>query len=214
MNKITFLATSLALLLSACAAKPESPLASVEEQVRRWRQYMDDVHALHKRLIAGRAVSVTRQTGGYARHPGYYLEEIYTDTGSGRMISRLQRVRQMPTLLHAIEVYVHDRQGRLVRDYSVWYLPDYRNAPWAATVSLYAHENGLTAFRSFNADDVLVQEVCRGRYQGKDIDISFDEFARLEEERKPGGGALGSPLYKRCFGSLPVNSAGRYLKPQ
>lgn len=215
MKKITFLiALSLGLIAPLPAADPGPTLAPVDEQVQRWRQYVDDVHALHKRLIGGRAVSVANRTGGYANQPGYYQEETYTDSGSGRMISRLQWVRQTPTLLHAIEVYVHDRQGRIVRDYSVWYLPDHRNAPWAATVSLHAHPDGLTAFRSFNADDVLVQEACRGRYQGKDIDISFDEFARLEEERKPGGGALGSPLYKRCFGSLPVNSAGRFLKPQ
>lgn len=100
---------------------------------------MDDVHALHKCLIEGRAVSVASRTGGYASQPEYYQEQTYTDSRTGRVIGRLQWVRQTPTLLHSIEVYVHDRQGRVVRDYTVWYLPDFRNAPWAATVSMYAH---------------------------------------------------------------------------
>lgn len=175
---------------------------------------MDDVHALHKRLIEGRAVAVASRTGGYANQPEHYQEQTYTDSRTSQVISRLQWVRQTPTLLHSIEVYVHDRHGRVLRDYTAWYLPDFRNAPWAATVSMYAHPEGLTAFRTFDASDNLVWEVCRGQYRGKEIDLAFDEFARLREERKPGGGAQGSPLYKLCFGSLPANSAGRYLKPQ
>ncbi len=215
MKKITFLiALSLGLTAPLPAAGPAPTLAPVDEQVRRWRQYVDDVHALHKRLIEGRAVSVANRTGGYANQPGYYQEETYADSGTDRVISRLQWVRKTPSLLHSIEVFIHDRQGRVVRDYTAWYLPDFRNAPWAATVSLYAYTGELMAFRSFNADDIMTQEVCRGRYHGKDIEISLDEIERLREESKAGGGVLGSPLYRLCFAGLPVKSAGRYLKPQ
>lgn len=211
MTKITMIAAVLGLAMSAQAAGP----APVDEPVRRWRQFMDDVYALHRRLIAGRAVQVTRSVGGYARHPGYFRDEVYTDGVTGRVITRLQRVSQTPAQLHSIEVFIHDRRGRVVRDYSARYLPDARNAPWSATVSLYAYpHDGLTAFRSFDADDYPVQEVCRGRHRGKDVDIALDEFDRLREERKPGGGVLGSPLYRLCFRDLPLKSAGRYLKPQ
>lgn len=215
MKKITFLiALSLGLIAPLPAADPAPTLAPVDEQVRRWRQYVDDVHALHKRLIEGRAVSVANKTGGYANQPGYYQEETYTDSGTDRVISRLQWVRKTPSLLHSIEVFIHDRQGRVVRDYTAWYLPDFRNAPWAATVSLYAYPEGLMAFRTFDASDHLVWEVCRGQYRGKAVDLAFDEFARLREERKRGGGVMASPLYRLCFRDLPVHSAGRYLKPQ
>lgn len=208
------IAAGLCLVMSVPAAEP-TPTGPVDEQVRRWRQFMDDVHALHRRLIAGRAMQVTRRVGGYARHPEYFREEVYTDSRNGRVIGRLQWVSQAPTQLHSIEVFIHDRRGRVVRDYSAWYLPDARNAPWSATVSLYAYpDDGLMAFRSFDASDNPVQEVCRGRYRGEDVEIAFDEFDRLREERKPGGGMLGTALYRLCFQGLPLNSAGRYLQPQ
>jgi len=199
---------------SACLADQVRMPDTVDAEVRQWRRFMADIHALHRRLIAGREVRIARSRGGYARQPGFYREALYTDAATGRLISRLQWEAEAPDRLHSIEVFIRDRQGRVIRDYSAWYLPGFRNAPKAATVSLYAYTGELTAFRSFDASDVLVTEVCRGRYAGKDVDIALDEFERIHEERKPGGGVLGSPLYRLCFRNLPLKSAGRYLRPQ
>jgi hypothetical protein len=206
----------MGLLLALCsvnvaAQQIPTPMKEDSVHVRTWNRFVDELLQLHKSLTEGRAVTVSRKSGGYATHPDFYIEEEYRDD-KGRLISRVQWEKRHPDRVHVIEVYLHDRQGRVIRDYVGAYLPDYRNAPTQTLITLHGYNGKLHAFRTFDASGDLLYERCEGQYRGKpaDIRLEFDDIYAMEG--KPNT-TLTSKPYLACFKGIQ-KTAGKYLQPQ
>ena len=123
--------------------------------------------------------------------------------------------RENPKQLHSIEVFVHDKQGRVIRDYTAAYLPNYHNAPTQTLISLHRYNGSLHAFRSFDASGYRIIERCTGTLKGKEIDflLDEDEIAVALEDAYINKGPTVTAEYKSCFGDLQ-QEIGEYITPQ
>jgi len=199
-----------ALAQTPVTIEPINPKAG---HVERWNWFARAVYALHVRLISTRDVRKVERVGGYAHQPNFYREIEYVDRKSGLLISRVQWETAHPDRLHSIEVYIHDANGRVQRDYGAWYLTHSRTAPQATVINLYDYPEGLRALRQFDATDNRLFEMCEGTYRGQPVNIELWELEilRLAGELDT---VMTSPAYKACFAGLPAKGAGRYLTPQ
>ena len=173
-----------------------------------WDAFAKNTLALHRKLIAETPVIKKTKVGGYAHRPEYYIQHSYFDAKSHKLISRVQWEKADPDQLHTIEVYLYDEQGRVARDFTAAYLPDYHRAPTQTLISLHNYNGKLHAFRTFDASGYTIDEGCRGEYQGKQVEILLDE-----DEIADGSSEMDTPEYKACFGGLQAK-AGKYLIPQ
>ena len=214
MNKNNLsLFTGFLLVLLFCT--PTAMAASAKgdnSHARKWNQFANDVLGLHKQLTKKLPVSKTTKLGGYAGDPDYYIQETYTHKKNGKLISIVQWEKATPKNLHAIEVYVRDKQGRVLRDYSAAYLPDYRNAPTQTLVSIHKYNGDLHAFRTYEANGDRIVERCTGKLKDQEINfiLDEDEIAHAEAGMTD---VMEQADYKACFKGFPVE-AGKYVTPQ
>lgn len=194
------------------AQEPGNSIRANNDQVRQWNAFADNLYRLHQQQIAGRKIRETEQVGGYARLEGFYREVSYHDAASGRLLSRIQWERDNTDRIHGIEVYVHDDQGRVVRDYMAWYLPHYRNAPRATAINLYHFDGDLHGWRQFDASNTRTYERCTRQPNGAVV-LEYPDEDRLAEAAQDRRSAMHGPEYRRCFAGLG-KTAGRYLTPQ
>ena len=182
------------------------------EHARKWNKFADDVLVLHEALIKKIPVHKKTELGGYSGNPDFYKEERHYAKSHGKLISIVQWERDNPELLHTIEVYVRDDEGRILRDYSAAYLPQYRNAPTQTLVSIHIHNGDLHAFRTFEATGDRIVERCTGKLNGEEVNFILDEDEIAHAE----GGftdVMEQTDYKACFKGMP-EQAGKYLSPQ
>lgn len=180
--------------------------------VRRWNGFADNLLQLHKKLTNQQIHVIKTQMGGYAHMPNFYKEYQYINKKTGKLISQVQWEKSYPDNLHTIEVYLYDEYGRVSRDFSAAYLPEYRNAPTQTLISVHVYNGLLHAFRSFDATGDHILDRCTGRYNAKVINILLDED-ELYEGQFEKDGVMQSDTYKECFKGLP-ETAGKYLTPQ
>ncbi len=180
------------------------------EHVRTWNAFADNVLKLHQQQVKKRQLTRQTGTGGYAGMPDFYIEERFYL--GDKLVSKVQWEKGKPELLHAIELNILDEDGKIVRDYMVAFLPRYRNAPVQTLVSLHRHNNGLHAFRSFDASGYRVIERCTGQWQGREVNLLLDED-EIDAAIGDSQGIMESGEYKACFGDLQTE-AGKYLTPQ
>ena len=177
----------------------------------RWNLFAEKVFALHEKQLRGRQIKQTAQIGGYSRLPEFYREVIYSDTKINKMLSRIRWERANPSKFNLIEVYVYDTNGRVIRDYTVIYLPDSRHAPVVTLINLHHYNKDLHAFRQFDASGNLIYEHCQGRYQGEAVNLDLEEDDLIEAEDSTTG-VTATPGYKACFKELPV-VVDKYIQP-
>lgn len=210
MPRLAVLVRMTALLCLPVLAGAEA-LREDQGHVYRWNKFTDDLHVLHLEQLHGRSIREEVAMGGYPGQPAFYREVKYFDADTGRLLSIVQRESAHPERIHSITVYRHDDLGRVVRDYSSSYLPDYRNAPTQTLVFVHRYNNGLHAFRSFDASDDLLYEQCEGEIGGEKIFISLD-IDEIEEAAgelyQHDSGIMKQPAYRRCFGGMPASAAG------
>lgn len=221
----------LAGWLVGTAALP-APAAERLSRDQRWNRFAEQVYALHQKIVAAHDVREVRRVGGYYRRPEFYEEVRYLDAASGRLLSLIQWERERLEGLwgsvlslfrgprpqrefrhiHSIAVNLYDEQGRVIRDYSATYLPDYHKVPTQTLIFLHAYPGGLHAWRGFDASGNRLYEGCRGELEGQTLDLSLDgdDIARALDEA---GGPMETAAYRACFGTLP-ESAGPYLDPR
>lgn len=173
-----------------------------------WQAFAKNTVALHRKLISEVPVEKLTKHGGYADLPDFYIENSYINAKTHKLISKVQWEKSNPTQLHTIEVYLYDDKGRVTRDFTAAYLPNYHKAPTQTLISLHNYKGDLHAFRTFDASGYRIDEGCRGQYQGKDVEIILDE-----DEIADGSPEMQTPEYKACFGGLQ-KTAGKYLIPQ
>lgn len=202
-----------------------------EGQVARWNRFVDRLYAVHLRRLEKHEIRTESRIGGYHRFPEFFKETRYFDAASGRLLSKILWERGEDGLLdrlldlfqdedpaearrriHSIAIYYYDRQGRVTVDYSGTYLPRHKNAPIQTLIAVHHYNNGLHAFRSFDASGARIYEVCRGEYRGERVAIELDEDDLAVAEDDPQG-ILSTPVYQACFEALQAG-AGTYLNPQ
>jgi hypothetical protein len=221
------LATFAALSAGTAGAQQDVPKIGYNEQhVQRWNAFVDKLYALHLQQIAGIEVQANKTTGGYNRFPDFYDEVEYVDAATGRVLSRILWQRnlggapdsatavtpeQAVGRIHNIEVFIHGADGKVSRDYSATYLPDFRNAPIQTLISLHNYNGGLHAFRVFDASGVRIFEVCRDDGNGGKELVSFNEDQMNEARADPNSVMYGDD-YKACFDGLGT-TVGEYISP-
>jgi len=180
-----------------------------EAHVTSWNRFAKQAFDLHKRQIAGRAIRKTEVAGQYhgTAARGYaYTETSYHDARSGLLLSRVRVDRDRPKILHIVEVFIHDEQGHVIRDFGAIYLPWIQNAPIRTMVNLHQYNRDLHAYRQFDASGVRIYEHCQGRQSGARVDISL-------YEHEIGLPATASDTYQACFAGVQ-QTAGIYRSPQ
>lgn len=199
-------------MLCGLGMSPSGFAASADKSLNKheiaWSHFADQVLRLHRKLINAVPVVKKSHLGGYAHQPDFYREESYYNAHTHKLISRVRWERDNPRKLHTIEVYLYDDQGRVKRDYTAAYLPNYYRAPSQTLISFHAYHDGLHAFRSFDADGYRVDEGCRGQFQGKPVNIILDE-----SEIEDGTPEMQTPVYHACFAGMR-QKLGKYLTPQ
>lgn len=179
------------------------------KHVRVWNKFADDSLKLHKKLTDGKKLEVKTSIGSYANVKDFYIEHRYFD--KGRLISQVQWEKDDPSTLHTIEVFMHDKNGRVVRDFMAAYLPFYHNAPTQTLISIHHYNNELHAFRSFDASGDIVLERCMGKGdKGQLVNILLDEDDLYNDDDN----IMASADYKECFAGFKQNKLGKYIIPQ
>jgi hypothetical protein len=208
----------LGLALAMIAGTTDVQATDAHSQ--RWNAFVDALYDLHKQQVAGKNVREETETRGYPRWPDFYDEVRYIDADNGRLLSAIQwerdndnkvQPRDDRDRIHSIAVYIYDDQGRVIRDFSGTYLPDYKKAPTQTLIFLHAYNSGTHAFRSFDADNNLTYERCTGELNGQKVDIGLDEDAMYDAKEDPKS-VMYSVQYKTCFEGIPTE-AGSYLTP-
>lgn len=211
MTQRTLVALGLAcVLVPGVQAAEQSRQTMTEDKthVRTWNDFADACLALHKQQLADNKVREQTRVGGYANRPEFFKEHSYFAADNGALLSRIQWETDNPERMHTCEVYVRDQQGRVVRDYAAAFLPEGRNAPVQTLINLHDYNEGLHAFRQFDANGDRIYEFCEGNFDGKKVQL------RLFEEDIYGRNDMSStPLYKACFANLPMKP-GKYVDPQ
>ena len=201
-----------ALLLAAfsiwAAAAQVIRIEADDEHVTSWNRFAKRAYELHQRQIAGREIRQTVETGEYhgvaARGYGY-KETSYYDVRTGLLLSRVSFDRDRPNILHTVEVFIHDPQGRVMRDFASIYLPWAQNAPMRTLINVHQYNNGLHAYRQFDASGNRIYEQCKGAHAGTQVDISL-------EQQDIGPPTTASETYQACFAGVQ-ETVGAYLVP-
>lgn len=178
----------------------------------RWNRFADKMLEMHRNIVAENDIRTTEKLGGYFRQPGFFRDVKYYDRKTDRLLSRVQWEVKNPDRVHSMEIYFHNKSGKVIRDYGVAYLTDGRNAPVQTMINFHSYPGKLHAFRQFDASNNRTFERCEGQYKGKPVYISLSEMDILEIEDLPKS-VLTSAEYKKCFAGLPT-TAGKYLTPQ
>lgn len=191
------------------AAKGPTPMKEDRQQVTGWNRFFNELVQTHRWYEKNHAIKQVSSKGGYTTNPDFYREVSYYDKQTNRLLSRIRWESDKPEQIHMIEVFIYDRQGRLSRDYLAAYLPLFRNAPIQTLINIHYYNDGLHAFRQFDASGALIYEQCKGRYFNEDIMLSIDEdeFYLYRDETSD-----SYQTYIACFEMLP-REAGQYLKP-
>jgi hypothetical protein len=186
------------------------PMNEDNQHIRSWNAFAENVYQLHQKLSQVDGVTIRTRFGGYAGMPEFYREEQYYL--GDRLISKVQWEKAQDKVMHSIEVFIYDDQGRVIRDYTAAYLPTYRNAPTQTLISLHRYHDQLHAFRTFDASGYRILERCTGRLEGREVNLLLDEDEIAEALGVPGS-IMDSDEYRACFGDLQAE-AGMYLLPQ
>lgn len=199
---------SLCGLIFTIVVSGQAQAKAPNKHVITWDAFAKNLLALHHRLISEVPVIKKTKSGGYAHRPDFYIQNSYFNARTHKLISQIQWEKEHPNVLHTIEVYLYDDQGRVTRDYTAAYLPDYHRAPTQTLISLHNYNDGLHAFRTFDASGYRVDEGCRGKYHGKNVEIILDE-----NEIDDGAPEMNTAAYKACFEGVQ-EKAGKFLIPQ
>ena len=204
VTSLLFLPVLTIFPFTAFSAPSTIAMTPDEDQVKTWNRFADTVYALHERMLATHETRSTEEAGRYggefAKRFGF-RETSYYDAKSNRLLSRVRRDRDKPDNLHIVEVFVYDASGRLARDFSFIYLPWARNAPIRTFINLHHHSEGLHAYRQFDASGNLLYENCEGKFSGREVKISLEDF-----QIKPD--VTSTQTYKSCFAKIPANVSG------
>ena len=169
--------------------------------VKTWNKFADDLVKLKDKVLKGKQLKLETKIGGYSTDPNFYKETKYIDKKTGKLLVLEQLEKKKPHHLHVLEIYIRDKKGRVLRDYSVTFLPHARNAPVQTLINFHGYGGKMHGFRQFDVTGDLIYEQCKGFYKGKEVTI------HLFEDDLVNGGAdadkvMKSVPYKLCFAKV------------
>ncbi len=200
---------ALFTILPASAADSDSTVHEDHAQVEQWNRFADRLYEVHRKRVAAIPVRVEAREGGYGGDfsAGFrFVETSYFDRASGRLLDRIRVNKAKPKILHTIELNFYDPQGRVIRDYTAAWLPNFHNAPYQTLIDLYSYHGKLKAFRQWDASGEVLREQCEGPYMGKDVSLSYEDYEIPTDPWQESG------VYLACFAALP-KTAGKWLNP-
>ncbi len=198
---------AFATMLVPHVVEAKSSVQENRNQVESLNAFADELLTIVAHWGRSDGVKTTERISGYSGMPAYFREVEYLDSASGRLLARVRWINKTPDLAQMIELFMHDGQGKLVADYYVSYLADYRNAPMYALINLHQTDSDLGAFRQFDLFGDILFEQCRGEFFGEKVDFSIDSFDPAFSADN-----IAAELYASCFGFLPL-SLGKYTHP-
>jgi tetratricopeptide (TPR) repeat protein len=188
----------------------QTTLSVDNARVQRWRTFAEALYQQHLRQLEGHKIRTEETLGGYANNPNFYRDVKYFDADNGRLLSEIQWETANPETIHNITVNHYDSAGRISHDYYAGYLPRFRNAPVQTLINVHHYDDGLHAFRQFDASGVRIYEQCRGKYLGEQVIVSVEEDELpINAGQLPTG--VDDGLYSSCFDALP-KTADKYLE--
>jgi len=201
------LSSLLLILLSAVLATTASATVRPDDRIaRQWNQFVTDLVNLNQHLISQTPHEEKWRIGGYSNEPRFFDEVTYIDQSTNKVTSIVQWERADPSAVHSIEIKLHDKQGRLRKDFSASYLTKHRNAPIQTLITIHYYNKQLHGFRVFDASLNRIYEVCRGKFNGKTVNIDLDDdYGELSEALENPKGIMSSKAYNACFGSREVD---------
>lgn len=190
-----------------------APMSVDVKQVNAWNRFADSLYTVHKFITENTPIRTEQEVGGYGGTASgdFYTEIRYYDKTKGLLLSKVQWELERPNVIHNIEIFFYDEDGRLTRDYYAGYLPHHRNAPLHTMVNFHGDDEELRSFRQFDASGERIYEQCSGQYFNDEVDISIEDYELLS----PSGELLqtmSSESYIACFGNLP-KQLGKFIDP-
>jgi len=188
-------------------AQPAMAVVKPDDNIaRQWNQFVDNLIKLNEHLIKQSPHEEKWRIGGYSNEPGFFDEVTYTNTAKNQVTSIVQWERADPSAVHSIEIKLRDKQGRVSKDFSASYLTKHRNAPIQTLITIHYYNKQLHGFRVFDASLNRIYEVCRGKLNGKTVNIDLDDdYGELSEALENPKGIMSSKAYKACFGNRNVD---------
>ena len=200
---------SLILLLTLISQTGRAELQSVapaNDIPKQLNQFVDKLLILHKQLVKQTPHIEKHRTGGYSNLPDFYNEIQSFNQQTNTLTSIVQWERANPEVIHSIEVFLRDEQGRPVKDFSASYLAKHHNAPMQTLITLHYYNKDLHGFRVFDALGVRIFDICRGSFNGKKVNIDLDDdYGELSEALEDKNGIMSSDEYLACFGGRDVD---------
>lgn len=195
------------ILFISLMAQPAMAVVKPDDKIaRQWNQFVDKLIKLNEHLIKQSPHEEKWRIGGYSNEPGFFDEVTYTNTETDLVTSIVQWERADPSAVHSIEIKLRDKQGRVSKDFSASYLTKHRNAPIQTLITIHYYNKQLHGFRVFDASLNRIYEVCRGKLNGKTVNIDLDDdYGELSEALENPRGIMSSKAYKTCFGNRDVD---------
>lgn len=215
MNKILLFTIVLLNFINVTHASNRLSALKVDNiQVNNWNAFVTELYQLHTHLINNVPIMTRSSTGGYGglfANKNFYREISYFNTDSNKIISKIQWQIDKPETIHAIEVYLYNKQGQVKTDYYARFLPTARNAPVQTLINLHNYNDDLHSFRQFDASGELIYETCRGKFFNEIINLHLDD-EEIYDFRSENDDELLNEAYSACFFNVS-RSAEHYLHP-
>ena len=175
--------------------------------VTQWNNFVTDIYRLHLNQTEKKEIKKLTRSGSYHRLPDFFQEIKYYDSNNN-LLSRIEWETKNPEKIHSIEVFIRDKDNRIVREYSASFLPKHRNAPYQTLINFHNYGKSLHSYRQFDASDNLLYEVCT-QTKSKTKIYEHDDY-EIPDNLKTG---VGRELtYRDCFQKLP-RTAGLFINP-
>jgi len=197
------------------ASNHYSSLKTDKIQVKKWNAFVTELYQLHTYLINHHSIMTRSRTGGYGgifSNKNFYREISYFDRNTNKVISKIQWEIDNPETIHAIEVYLYNKQGQVKTDYYARFLPHARNAPVQTLINLHNYNDDLHSFRQFDASGELIYETCRGKFFNEIINLHLDD-EEIHHFRSENDDEILNEAYSACFLNVS-RSAEHYLHPE
>ncbi|MFW2438679.1 MAG: hypothetical protein ACN4GR_04845 [Arenicellales bacterium] len=213
---IVFVLTIVLSMITGCQTQTKNEKTLSPELAMMYKDqngFVNNLYVLHKKRLEGREFYTTEEVGGYGgltNDLNFYNKESFYDSKSKRLLSSIKWEKDNPDNIHMIDLFVHDKQGRLKRKYSATYLPSRRVSPFETSITLHYYSNGYHSFREFDVFNALYYEQCsdimdkRKTYFALHYEDIPDSYQELDVEKHE--------IYRACF-EHASSTAEPYISP-
>ncbi len=150
MKTLTILILTFVIAINpAISVNSHSTLKSDQAQVNKWNNFVSELYELHLDLTKEVPITTNEIIGGYGggfANKSFYREISYFNKNTNKLISKIQWETSQPNTIHAIELFLYNKQGQVKTDFYARYLPYARNAPVQTLINLHNYNDNLHSF--------------------------------------------------------------------